>query len=147
MLITAVLANRAPKPDAFWRRRRLFKLTAHYYGRKRNCYSIAIRYALRALVFSTKSRKLKKKDIKELWIQRIQAGAAEHDSSYETLVSGMAKCNIALNHKTLANLAIWEPRTFQSLTQIASAKLRQEPSKGLNDLKPPPAGVITRGML
>jgi len=59
----------------------------------------------------------------------------------------MARCHIALDRKTLANLAIWEPRTFKSLTQIASAKLRQDPVKGLNDIGPVPTGVITRGML
>lgn len=82
----------------------------------------------------------------------------------------MARCQIALDKKTLANLAIWEPRTFkvtnnsckqiwgnfllilvsitlQSLTHIAAAKLQREPIKGLNDFSPPPAGVITRGML
>jgi large subunit ribosomal protein L20 len=101
-----------------------------------------------------------------LWEQRIQAGAAEHGSSFEAIVRGLARCTISLNRKTLANLAIWEPRTFkvrylmcfdfvsilnekhsQSLTQVASAKLRQDPPKGLQDLGPPPDGVITRGML
>jgi len=147
MWLTNVLFSRAPKPDNFWKRRRLFKLTSHYYGRKRNCYSIAIRYAHRALAYATKGRKLKKNDAKELWEQRIQAGAAEFGSSYEAVVRGIARCHIALDRKTLANLAIWEPRTFKSLTQIASAKLKQDPIKGLNDVGPSPTGVITRGML
>lgn len=85
--------------------------------------------------------------IKELWEQRIQAGAVEHGSCYESLVRGIARCNIALDRKTLANLAIWEPRTFKSLTEIASEKLKQDPPKGLNDLGPASAGVLTRGML
>nr|CAG4648981.1 EOG090X0H9C [Polyphemus pediculus] len=147
MFLTNVLLNRAPKPDSFWRRRRLFKMTAHYYGRKRNCYRIAIKIAHRALVYATKGRKLKKNDIKELWEQRIQAGSSELGSSYEALVRGMARCHIALDRKILANLAVWEPRTFKSLTQIAAAKLRQEPVKGLENIGPSPAGVITRGML
>ncbi|EFX80472.1 50S ribosomal protein L20-like [Daphnia pulex] len=147
MLITRVLCSRTPNADGFWKRRRVFKLTAHYYGRKRNCYSIAIRYLHRALVYVRKSRKLKKRDAVELWQQRISAGCRELGSSYEALVRGMARCQIALDRKTLANLAIWEPRTFKSLTHIAAAKLQREPIKGLNDFSPPPAGVITRGML
>ncbi|XP_057375990.1 large ribosomal subunit protein bL20-like [Daphnia carinata] len=147
MLITRALFNRAPKADNFWKRRRVFKLTAHYRGRKRNCYSIAIKHVHRALVYVKKGRQLKKKDAIELWQQRISAGCRELGSSYEALVRGMARCQIALDKKTLANLAIWEPRTFKSLTQIAAAKLRQEPIKGLNDISPPPPGVMTRGML
>jgi hypothetical protein len=49
----------------------------------------------------------------QLWEQRIQAGAAEHGSSFEAIVRGLARCTISLNRKTLANLAIWEPRTFK----------------------------------
>nr|CAG4648358.1 EOG090X0H9C [Moina brachiata] len=147
MHLTQVVMNRAPKPDSFWRKRRVFKMTAHYYGRKRNCYSIAIRLVHRALAFSTKSRRLKKLEIKELWQQRIEAGCRELGSSYEALVRGLGRCRIALDRKSLSNLAIWEPRTFKSLTQVAAARLRQEPIQGLNDISPPPAGVITRGML
>nr|CAG4649804.1 EOG090X0H9C [Scapholeberis mucronata] len=147
MLITRVVCNRAPKPDNFWRRRRVFKMTSHYYGRKRNCYSIAIRYVHRALAYANKGRQLKKRDILDLWKTRITAGCRELGTSYEALVVGMARCRIALDKKTLANLAIWEPRTFKSLTQIAAAKLKEEPVKGLNNISPPPSGVITRGML
>nr|CAG4651448.1 EOG090X0H9C [Simocephalus serrulatus] len=147
MLVTQVLCNRAPKPHGFWRKRRIFKMTAHFYGRKRNCYSIAIKHVHRALAYATKGRQLKKRDMKDLWIRRISAGCTELGSSYEALVRGMARCQIALDKRVLSDLAIWEPRTFKSLTQIAAAKLRQDPVKGLNDIGPPPAGVITRGML
>nr|CAG4647522.1 EOG090X0H9C [Megafenestra aurita] len=147
MFITNVVCNRAPRPDNFWKKRRVFKMTAHYHGRKRNCYSLAIRHVHRALAYATKGRQLKKLDIKELWVKRISAGCTELGSSYEALVRGMARCRIALDKKSLSDLAIWEPRTFKSLTQIAAAKLRQEPIKGLNDIGPPPTGVITRGML
>nr|CAG4641319.1 EOG090X0H9C [Eulimnadia texana] len=147
MFFTKALLARNPKPDNFWKRRRLFKLTAHYYGRRRNCYSIAIKYCHRALVYATKARKLKKVDMKELWTQRVEAGARELGSTAEALAAGLARCSISLSMKSLSNLAIWEPRTFKALTQVASAKLRQDPPKGLADLGPPPKGVITRGML
>nr|CAG4642161.1 EOG090X0H9C [Eurycercus lamellatus] len=147
MWITKVLWNRAPKPDNFWKRRQIFKMTSHYYGRKRNCYSIAIRLCQRALVYSTKGRKLKKADLKELWEQRIQAGCEELGTSCEALARGLARCHIALDRRIISDLAIWEPRTFKSLTQIATAKLKQDPVKGLNNIGLPPTGVITRGML
>nr|CAG4644422.1 EOG090X0H9C [Lepidurus arcticus] len=140
---------RVRSADKFWKRRRTFKLTSHYYGRKRNCYSIAIKYCHRALAYATKARLLKKKVAKDLWETRIGAAAAELGSSYDNIVYGMSRCNIALNRKSLANLAVWEPRSFKALNKIAIARLRIDPElpKGLNDLGPAPVGVITRGML
>nr|CAG4636632.1 EOG090X0H9C [Eubosmina coregoni] len=145
MWITKMLLNRATKHDNFWKRRQVFKMTAHYYGRKRNCYSIAIRHCHRALVYSTKARQLKKADMKDLWQQRIQAGCAELGAEAEEVLRGLARCHINLDRKNLANLAIWEPKTFKALTKIASTKIKED---GLNstpsDLT---SGVITRGML
>nr|CAH7763813.1 unnamed protein product [Callosobruchus chinensis] len=60
---TAVNFVRARGPDEFWRKRKIFKLAAHYIGRRRNCYSIAIRNVHRALVYATKGRQLKKDDM------------------------------------------------------------------------------------
>nr|CAG4635163.1 EOG090X0H9C [Alona affinis] len=148
MWISNILMSRAPKPDNFWRKRRVFKMTAHYFGRRRNCYSIAIRNCHRALVYSTKARQIKKADIKELWEQRISAGCSELGSSYQVLARGLARCCIALDRRTLANLSIWEPRTFKSLIQIASTKLKQDSVKGLDvSTTVPSVGVVTRGML
>jgi large subunit ribosomal protein L20 len=119
-------------------------LFQHFYGRARNCYSIAIRAVHRALVFATKGRKLKKQDMADvgtvyykymsaslsvdaywvlhgfisslllqLWETRITAGCEEHNMTYPLFREGLARCNILLNRKTLADLAIWEPRTFK----------------------------------
>jgi len=119
-------------------------LFQHFYGRARNCYSIAVRAVHRALVFATKGRKLKKQDMAavgivyynyvrtslsvdahwvlhgfisslllQLWETRITAGCEEHNVTYPLFREGLARCNILLNRKTLADLAIWEPRTFK----------------------------------
>jgi ribosomal protein L20 len=57
-------------PDKFWIRRRVRMMTAHYCGRKRNCYTIASKYLIRALTYSTINRKVKKRDFRELCDQR-----------------------------------------------------------------------------
>nr|CAG4652288.1 EOG090X0H9C [Triops cancriformis] len=147
--ITYPCFARVKSADKFWKRRRTFKLTAHYYGRQRNCYSVAIKLCHRALAYSTRARLLKKKVAKELWETRIGATAQELGSSYEAIVYGMSRCNIALDRKSLANLAVWEPRSFKALNKVAITRLRGDPDlpKGLNNLGPAPAGVITRGML
>ncbi len=49
----------------------------------------------------------------KLWKQRIQAGCEELGTSYEAVLSGLARCQINLDRKSLANLAIWEPKTFK----------------------------------
>ncbi|GFG34656.1 hypothetical protein Cfor_03070, partial [Coptotermes formosanus] len=110
---TVALFVRNKGPDEFWKKRRILKLSAHFYGRARNCYSIAVRAVHRALVFATKGRKLKKQDMAALWETRITAGCEEHNMTYPLFREGLARCNILLNRKTLADLAIWEPRTFK----------------------------------
>ncbi|CAH1398583.1 unnamed protein product [Nezara viridula] len=145
---TAALFIRSRGPDAFWRKRRIFKLSAHFTGRKRNCYSIAVRYVHRALAYATQSRKLKKEDMANLWTTRVAAGCEEHGLPYPLFKDGLEKSNILLNRKVLADLAIWEPYSFKALTQIAWTKLREEDDPELNEVQEtPPSNVITRGLL
>ncbi|XP_012288391.1 39S ribosomal protein L20, mitochondrial [Orussus abietinus] len=140
------LFARSRGPDEFWRKRKIFKLSAHYIGRRRNCYSIAIRNVHRALLYVTRGRKLLKEDMRNLWETRIAAGTEEHGLGSRTLLEGLYRLNIFLNRKVLADLAIWEPRTFRALTKLAWFKAK---SDGLNSIKDldTPTGVVTRGML
>lgn len=124
VFLTAQLFVRSRGPNEFWRKRQIFKLAAHYIGRKRNCYSIAIRNVHRALLNTTKGRQLKKEDMKELWETRLDSAANQHGINLKVLKEGLTRCNILLNRKSLANLAIWEPRTFKSLSDIACAKAK-----------------------
>uniref|UniRef100_A0A0A9XTS5 Large ribosomal subunit protein bL20m n=1 Tax=Lygus hesperus TaxID=30085 RepID=A0A0A9XTS5_LYGHE len=123
---TVALMIRSRGPDEFWRKRKIFKLAAHYVGRRRNCYSIAIRNVHRALVYATKGRQLKKQDMVELWETRISAGSEQHGLPYKHLNEGLHRSSILLNRKTLADLAIWEPFSFKALTQIAWTKMRED---------------------
>ncbi|XP_058450075.1 large ribosomal subunit protein bL20m [Malaya genurostris] len=116
---TVVNLVRSRGPDEFWRKRKIFKLAAHYMGRPRNCYSITIRSVHRALAYATKGRALKKQDMRELWTQRINAGCEQHGMQYDAFQSGLYQNEILLNRKVLADLAIWEPRTFEALARIS----------------------------
>lgn len=120
------LLTRSRGPDEFWRKRKIFKLAAHYIGRRRNCYSITIRNVHRALVYATMGRKQKKEDIKELQEQRLQAATIQHGINLLTLREGLIRCNILLNRKVLTDLSIWEPRSFKALTDIACARAKQD---------------------
>ncbi|CAH1969072.1 unnamed protein product [Acanthoscelides obtectus] len=143
---TVVNFVRSRGPDEFWRKRKIFKLAAHYIGRRRNCYSITIRNVHRALVYATKGRKLRKEDMANLWETRIKAGCEQHDIPYETLREGLTRCDILVNRKTLSELACWEPYTFKALTDVARRRALDDGLKGVtneNDID----RIITRGSL
>ncbi|KAL1457891.1 hypothetical protein WDU94_008072 [Cyamophila willieti] len=134
---TALLLARTPNPDRFWKKRKIFKMSAHFYGRSRNCYSIAIRSVHRALQYARRSKDHKKADSIALYTQRIRAGAEEHGVPYVLFREGLTRSNIMLDRKTLSDLAAWEPRTFKSLTEIAAAKCIDDNIVGSRHLEEP----------
>ncbi|XP_033212136.1 39S ribosomal protein L20, mitochondrial [Belonocnema kinseyi] len=67
---------RARGPDEFWRKRKIFKLAAHFRGRHRNCYSLAIRAVHRALQYATIGRKLKKLDLLQVGRRSLEDSKA-----------------------------------------------------------------------
>ncbi|XP_014483216.1 PREDICTED: 39S ribosomal protein L20, mitochondrial [Dinoponera quadriceps] len=137
VFLSLPLLIRSRGPDEFWRKRKIFMLAAHHLGRRRNCYSIAIRSVQRALQYCTKGRKQKKEDMRELWEHRIQAGAQEHGINFQILKEGLSRCNIFLNRKVLAELAVWEPRSFKSLTDIACARAKQDHFREASNIEVP----------
>ncbi|KPJ11442.1 39S ribosomal protein L20, mitochondrial [Papilio machaon] len=123
VFLTVTNLLRVRGPDEIWRKRRIFRLAAAFIGRRRNCYSVAVRNVHRALVYATKARKLKKEDMKELWNTRITAACDQHNISAFALKEGLDRSNIMLDRKSLSDLAAWEPRTFECLAAVAQKKL------------------------
>ncbi|XP_011155369.1 39S ribosomal protein L20, mitochondrial [Solenopsis invicta] len=146
VLLSLNLLARSRGPDEFWRKRKIFKLAAHYLGRRRNCYSIAIKSVHRALTYCTHGRRLKKEDMTELREQRLEAATNEHGINFAILKEGLARCNILLNRKSLADLAIWEPRSFKAITDIACARAKQDHFKTTMNIQVPKS-VIVRGLI
>ncbi|XP_008557272.1 39S ribosomal protein L20, mitochondrial [Microplitis demolitor] len=140
------LFARSRGPDEFWRKRKIFKMSAHFHNRRRNCYSIAIKGVHRALMYCFRGRRLKRQQFHELWDTRLAAACSQHGISSKILLEGLSRNEILLNRKALVDLAIWEPRTFKSLAKVAWARCKID---GLNMVKelPLPSGIITRGML
>ncbi|GFU23997.1 uncharacterized protein NPIL_256581 [Nephila pilipes] len=133
--------------DKTFKRRKILKLTANYYGRRRNCYSIAIRFLQKALKYTTIGRKIKPEYLFQLRCSRVDAAAAEHGLDYKRLTQNLIKSQIQLSVAELQDLAIWEPRTFKCLTDIAKAKEKTEVRPEVSERLPEVDGVITRGML
>ncbi|EFN79772.1 39S ribosomal protein L20, mitochondrial [Harpegnathos saltator] len=146
VFLSLSLLVRSRGPDEFWRKRKIFRLAAHYIGRRRNCYSITIKNVHRALEYSTAGRQQKREDMLELQEQRIDAATHEHGISFKVFTQSLARCNILLNRKVLADLAIWEPRSFKSLTDIACARAKQDHFKEISHVEVPKS-VFVRGLI
>ncbi|XP_033113634.1 39S ribosomal protein L20, mitochondrial-like [Anneissia japonica] len=122
VFLSSFRSVRARGPDKFWRKKFIFDQSTHFYGRRRNCYRVAVRAVQRAWQFSFRSRKVKKRSIRELWNMRISAAAREHGMRYSSFMANISRCNIRIDRKMLSNLAIFEPRSFQSLVELAKEK-------------------------
>src|SRR3984893_5921417 len=97
------------------RHKKLLKTTKGYWGQRKNIYRRAHETLLRAMAFATKGRKLKKRDMRALFITRIGAAAKENGISYSKFIHGLIVANVQLNRKMLSQLAIFEPSAFAQL--------------------------------
>ena len=99
------------------RRKKILKQAKGYFGRRKNVYTVAKNAVEKALSYAYRDRKTKKRKFRELWIQRINAGAREHGISYSELMGLLKKNNIDLNRKVLADLAMNQPEVFKSIVE------------------------------
>ena len=114
--------SRSPRSVASHaRRKRVFKQTKGFYGRRKNTITSANAAADRSLQHSYIGRKEKKRNFRALWIQRINAACREHGLTYSRFISGLLRAGIEIDRKVLADLAVREPDAFKALVDQASA--------------------------
>ncbi|MDR3645935.1 MAG: 50S ribosomal protein L20 [Candidatus Babeliales bacterium] len=101
------------------RHKKLLKQTKGFWGQRKNVFKRAAETLRRAMAFAFKGRKLKKRDMRGLFITRIGAAAKTHGLSYSVFIHGLKKANIDLNRKMLSQLAIFEPEAFSKLVELA----------------------------
>ncbi len=101
------------------RHTKLFKKSKGYWGQRKNVFKRASETVVRAMAFATKGRKLKKRDMRSLFISRIKAAAAEHNVSYSQFMHGLKVVNIELNRKMLSQIAIFDPQAFAAIVDAA----------------------------
>lgn len=97
------------------RRKKVLKQAKGYFGRRKNVHTVAKNAVEKGLQYAYTGRKLKKRDFRSLWIQRINAAAREHGMSYSEFMGKVNEKGIALNRKVLADLAMNEPVAFKSI--------------------------------
>lgn len=93
------------------------RLAKGYYGRRKNVWTVAKNAVEKGLLYAYRDRKVKKREFRALWIQRINAGAREHGMSYSQLMGGLKKAGIDLNRKVLADLALNHPEAFKGIVE------------------------------
>ncbi len=97
------------------RRKKVLKQTKGNFGSRRNVFTVAKNTLDKALQYSYRDRKKKKGNFRALWIQRINAGVRQYDMSYSEFIGKLEKKEIALNRKTLADLAMNHPEAFKAI--------------------------------
>jgi large subunit ribosomal protein L20 len=97
------------------RRKKILKLAKGYFGSRKNVYTVAKNSVEKALSYAYIGRKLKKRDFRALWIQRINAGVRQHDMSYSEFMGKVHKSGVELNRKVLADLAMNHPEAFKAV--------------------------------
>jgi len=114
--------SRAPRAVASHKRRkRVFKQAKGFYGRRKNNITTANAAVDRSMQHNYIGRKLKKRNFRALWIQRINAACREHGLTYSRFISGLAKAGVEIDRKVLSDLAIAEPAAFKALVDQAQA--------------------------
>ncbi|MBE9466869.1 MAG: 50S ribosomal protein L20 [Bacteroidetes bacterium] len=101
------------------RRKKIIKATKGYFGARKNVYTVSKNAYEKALSYSYRDRKNKKRTFRGLWIQRINAAARLYDMSYSELMGKLHKNNIDINRKVLADLAMNNPSAFEAIVKSA----------------------------
>jgi large subunit ribosomal protein L20 len=105
------------------RHKRRLKLAEGYRGRRSDCFKLAKRAVEKALQFSYRDRRAKKRDFRGLWILRINAAARISGISYSKLIKGLSDANVQLDRKVLAEIAFTDPASFAVIAEKAKAAL------------------------
>lgn len=102
---------------------RVLKLAKGYRGARSKQYRVAKQSVMRALTSAFAGRKQKKRDMRSLWIVRINAAARLNGLSYSKLMHGLKLAGVDINRKMLAELAVNDAEGFKTLAELAKTKI------------------------
>ena len=97
------------------RRTKILRLAKGFWGARRRNYRTAKEAVERAMQYSYRDRRTRKRDFRRLWIVRIKAGSELNGISYSRFIHGLKKMNIELDRKVLADLAVNSPQSFAQI--------------------------------
>ena len=105
------------------RHKKVMKQAKGYRGRRKNTFRAAVQAVEKGLQYAYRDRRVRKRNFRSLWIQRINAGAREHGLTYSQFMNGMKKAGIEIDRKVLSDLAIREPEAFAELAKEAQSAI------------------------
>ncbi len=104
-------------------RKKILEITKGFRGRRHSNFRTAKDAAAKAMAYAYRDRKVKKRSFRALWIQRINAAVRPEGLSYSRFIEGMAKANLIVDRKMLADLAVRDPLAFKAIVDQARAAL------------------------
>ena len=107
------------------KKKKLLSQTAGYRGGRKNLVSQARNTLEKALQYSYRDRRTRKRDFRRLWIVRINAAARNHGLSYSQFMHGLSEAGVKLDRKILSDLAIHDDAAFAELAKVASGNLQK----------------------
>lgn len=107
-------------PQGHLRHKKVLKITKGQRGAKHFLFKRANEAMLKSLWYATRDRRVRKRDLRKLWIARINAAARLNGTTYSRLVAALKRANIILNRKMLADIAVRDPNAFAKI--VAQAK-------------------------
>ncbi len=103
------------------RRKKILNMAKGYWGRRSKIYTIAKHAVGKALQYSYRDRRQRKRQFRRLWIIRINAATRQNGTTYSRFMGAVRKADIQLNRKVLADLAVNDPNTFSQIVRAVSA--------------------------
>ena len=102
-------------PQGHLRHKKILKITKGQRGAKNRLFKRANEAMLKSLWYATRDRRVRKRDLRKLWIARINAAARLNGTTYSKLVAALKKASIELNRKMLSDMAIRDPKAFAAV--------------------------------
>ena len=107
------------------RRNKVLALARGYRGRSNNNFRLAKERVDKGLEYAYRDRRNRKRDMRGLWIQRINAGARAHGMTYSQFISAIKRAGVELDRKVLADIAVRDPDGFRALVEQAQGAVKQ----------------------
>ena len=106
-------------PQGYRRHKKVLKLTKGQRGTRSKLFKRANEAMLKSLWYAYRDRRTRKRDLRKLWIARINAAARLNGTTYSRLIAGLKKANITINRKMLADMAVRDPQAFAAVVAKA----------------------------
>jgi large subunit ribosomal protein L20 len=110
------------------RHKKVIKAAKGYYGRRKNTFRTAKQAVDKAREYAYRDRRVRKREFRALWIQRINAAARTYGLTYSAMMGGLIKAGIEADRKMLADMAVREPAAFAAMVEQSKAALAKAAS-------------------